>query len=104
MIGVYVDNCMRRYSSKVKRPGYEAVMDLVRGRKVNAVIAYAVDRLTGRMADLESIITDATEAGVVIVTANGDLDLSTDTGRMVARILGSVATGGKWSARAPGRS
>lgn len=93
MIGVYVDNDMSGYSSKVKRPGYEAVMDLVRGRKVNAVIAYAVDRLTRRMADLESIITDATEAGVVIVTANGDLDLSTDTGRMVARILGSVATG-----------
>jgi hypothetical protein len=29
---------------------------------------------------------------MIIVTANGDLDLSTDTGQMVARILGSVAT------------
>jgi hypothetical protein len=67
-------------------------MTMVCERRTDAVIAWAVDRLTRRMADLESIITDATKAGVVIVTANGDLDLSTDTGRMVARILGSVAT------------
>jgi site-specific DNA recombinase len=93
VVAVFTDNDMSGYSSKVKRPGFETVMSMVRERRTDAVIAWAVDRLTRRMADLESIITDATEAGVVIVTANGDLDLSTDTGRMIARILGSVATG-----------
>jgi site-specific DNA recombinase len=93
VIAVYVDNDMSGYSAKVRRPGYETVMTLMRDRKVDAVIAWAVDRLTRKMSDLETIITTATEAGVIIMTASGDLDLSTDTGRMVARILGSVATG-----------
>ena len=69
------------------------MMTMVRECRTDAVISYALDRITRRVADLETIITDATKAGVTIVTVTGDLDLSTDTGRTVARILGSVAQG-----------
>ena len=88
----FADNDISGYSGK-KRPDFDAMMAMVRERRTDAVISYALDRITRRVADLETIITDATKAGVTIVTVTGDLDLSTDTGRTVARILGSVAQG-----------
>jgi hypothetical protein len=43
------------------------------------------------MIDLEELILLAVDRGVGVATANGDIDLTTDTGRMVARILAAVA-------------
>jgi hypothetical protein len=60
---------------------------------VDAIVVWHVDRLTRRLVDLEEIITICETAGVRLATVTGDLDLSTDTGRMMARILASVARG-----------
>src|SRR5258707_11593532 len=60
--------------------------------QVDALICWHTDRLYLSMKDLERLIEVADAARVQIRTVNGgDLDLSTSSGRMLARILGSVA-------------
>jgi DNA invertase Pin-like site-specific DNA recombinase len=73
------------------RPGFDALVGLVDRGAVDVVVAWHVDRLVRRLADLEPLLTRCEAAGVRIATVTGDLDLGTDSGRLVARILGSVA-------------
>jgi len=65
----------------------------MRTRSVDVVVCWAVDRLVRRVADLEEVISLAEASGVRLATVTGDLDLGTDTGRTLARILASVAQG-----------
>ncbi len=92
VVEVISDNDMSASTGK-RRPGYERLLDLMLTGKVDAVVVWAIDRLTRRLVDLEQVITVCETTGVRLATVTGDLDLSTDTGRMVARILASVARG-----------
>jgi DNA invertase Pin-like site-specific DNA recombinase len=89
---VLSDNDMSASTGR-RRPGYERLLDLMLTGQVQAVIVWHVDRLTRRLVDLEQVITICETTGVRLATVTGDLDLSTDTGRMLARILASVARG-----------
>ena len=51
-----------------------------------AIVCYDLDRLTRIPRQLEDWVEAAEFRGLVLVTANGDADLSTDGGRMYARI------------------
>src|SRR4051794_3568969 len=75
------------------RPGYQRLLGAMRARAVDVVVVWHIDRLTRRLVDLEEVISLCESTGVRLATVTGDLDLSTDTGRMVARILASVARG-----------
>ncbi len=75
------------------RPGFQRVMAMVEARQTDVVIVWAVDRLVRKLADLEHVIDACEAAGVKLATVSGDLDLSTDQGRLVGRILASVARG-----------
>jgi site-specific DNA recombinase len=86
------DNDMSASTGK-RRPGYQRLLTLMRSRSVDAVVVWHVDRLTRRLIDLEEVISICEDTGVRLATVTGDLDLSTDTGRMMARILASVARG-----------
>ena len=57
------------------------------------IVAWHVDRLTRKLTDSRHLIELATRTGVRIATVTGDLDLTTDAGRLVGRILASVARG-----------
>jgi len=89
---VITDNDMSASTGK-RRPGYERLLELMRAGSVDVVIVWHVDRLTRRLVDLEEVISISESTGVRLATITGDLDLSTDTGRMLARILASVARG-----------
>lgn len=86
------DNDISASTSK-PRPGYERMLDLVDAGQVDVIVCWHVDRLTRRLADLEDVIGRCERAGVKLATVSGDLDLSTDQGRLVGRILASVARG-----------
>ncbi len=86
------DNDMSAYKGKT-RPGYQRITGLMESRRADVVVVWAVDRLTRRLADLVELIKLCERTGVTVATVAGDLDLSTDAGRLVARILGSVAEG-----------
>jgi site-specific DNA recombinase len=89
---VYRDNDISASSGK-PRPGYRRLQAAMRARSVDVVVCWAVDRLVRRMADLEEVITLSEKTGAWVTTVSGDLDLTTDAGRMNARILAAVAQG-----------
>lgn len=75
------------------RPGFAEVLRMIDSRAVDVVAVWAVDRLVRKLADLEDVIERCENAGVRLATVSGDMDLSTDAGRLVGRILASVARG-----------
>jgi hypothetical protein len=66
---------------------------MVTSGSVDVVVVWHVDRLVRKLADLEDVIERCERSGVRLATVSGDIDLSTDAGRLVGRILASVARG-----------
>ena len=75
------------------RPGFDEVMALVDAGQCDVVLCWAVDRFVRRIADLENVIGRFTAAGCKLAAVSGDLDLSSDAGRTVARMLSVIAQG-----------
>ncbi|MDP9394604.1 MAG: recombinase family protein [Actinomycetota bacterium] len=92
VVETITDNDMSASTGK-PRPGYQRLLKLMRDGSVDAVVVWHVDRLTRRLVDLEEVIAICEATGVRLATVTGDIDLGTDTGRMLARILASVARG-----------
>ncbi|GAA4292935.1 recombinase family protein [Mycobacterium paraffinicum] len=87
----YDDNDLSAFNGK-RRPGFETMLADMAGGKFNSLICWHTDRLYRSMRDLERLIDIAERNRITIKTVQGgDLDLSTSAGRMMARILGSVA-------------
>lgn len=87
----YDDNDISAYSGKT-RPGFEAMLAAMEAGEFGALICWHPDRLYRSMRDLERVIDTADKRGAQLRTVTaGDLNLSTPAGRMMARILGSVA-------------
>jgi site-specific DNA recombinase len=87
---VFTDNDLSASGGK-HRPQYERLLELLRHGRAEVVVVWHLDRLTRRLADLVDVLDLCKRHGVKIATVTGDLDLSTDTGRMLAGILVSVA-------------
>jgi DNA invertase Pin-like site-specific DNA recombinase len=91
IVATYTDNDLSAFNGKT-RPGFEALLKAMKAREFGVLICMHTDRLYRSVKDLERLIDTAQESRVEIRTVNGgDLDLSTSTGKMLARILGSVA-------------
>lgn len=78
-------------STGKKRAGWERVLTMIKEGDVDYVVAWHMDRMTRSMLDLEELIVLCDQFGVGIATVAGDIDLTSDMGRMVARILAAVA-------------
>ena len=88
---VFVDNDISAYSG-APRPQYRTMLDDVRAGKIRGVIAWHPDRLYRRAVDLEEFVTIAEAHALPVQTVTaGTVDLSTASGRMVARMLGAAA-------------
>lgn len=90
---VFVDNDVSAYSGK-PRPAYRRMLEAIRTGQVDAVVAWHTDRLHRSPLELEEYIATCTSDGRDVPTHTaqaGHLDLSTPSGRMVARQLGAVA-------------
>lgn len=92
VVDVLIDNDVSASNGKA-RPGYARLLEMMRAGSVDNVVVWHVDRLTRRLIDLEEVIGLCEATHVRLATVTGDLDLATDTGRMLARILASVARG-----------
>ncbi|MEH0981169.1 recombinase family protein [Micromonospora sp. CPCC 205556] len=88
---VYSDNDLSAYSGK-PRPAYRRMLDDIAAARVDAVLAWHTDRLHRSPTELEEYISACEPRRVPTFTVKaGPLDLSTPSGRMVARQLGVVA-------------
>lgn len=91
VVGFYEDNDITADPRKKERPEFQRLMADMSQGAIKRVLCYDQDRLVRDMRELEDVV-DAVEAGGVDLTSvNGDIDLRTDNGRMVARIKGAVA-------------
>ena len=92
VVGTYTDNDVSASSAR-PRPEFEKMLGHAEAGDLDVVVAWHADRLARKVTDLERILTLAERTGLRVATVNGDLDLSNDSGRLVARILVSVARG-----------
>lgn len=88
---VYRDNDTSAYSGKI-RPEYERMLSDVEAGNVRAIVAWHGDRLHRSPRELERFIDLAERTGLRVETVKaGTVDLSTASGRAVARTLGAWA-------------
>lgn len=91
VVETYVDQSISATDKTKKRPAYEQMERDYEAGLFDAIVCYDLDRLTRQPRQLEDWIDRAESRGLALVTANGDADLSTDGGRMYARIKAAVA-------------
>lgn len=89
----YIDNSISASDSRKVRPGYDALCRDFEAGVWDALIVYDLDRLTRQPRQLEDWIDAADGRGLQLVTTNGEADLTTDGGRLFARIKLAVARG-----------
>ena len=91
VVRVYSDNDLSAYSGK-PRPDYQRMLDDLRAGTYGTVLAWHTDRLHRRPTELEEYIDVCEPRAIQTRTVKaGSLDLSTATGRMIARQLGVQA-------------
>lgn len=87
----YVDNDVSAFSGK-RRPDYERLLEDVAARRINGIIAWHTDRLHRSPKELEAFIDLVESTGCTVDTVQaGPVDLSTPSGRVMARTLGAFA-------------
>ena len=87
----YVDQSKSATDKTKRRPGYDALVNDFQSKQFDAIICWDLDRLTRQPRQLEDWIDAAEERGLRLVTANGEADLTTDGGRLFARVKAAVA-------------
>lgn len=91
VVHVYADNDLSAYSGK-PRPDYQNMLEALRQGAYGTVIAWHTDRLHRSPRELEEYIDVCEPRSVQTRTVKaGALDLTTATGRMIARQLGVQA-------------
>lgn len=91
VVAVYVDNDISAYSGAT-RPQYREMLREVRAGHIRGVIAWHTDRLHRKTTELEEFVRVAEESNLQVQTVTaGTVDLTTPSGRMVARMLGAAA-------------
>lgn len=87
---MYVDDDISAWSGKA-RPEFERMLDDLRSRRIGAVLAWHLDRLTRHPRELEAFIDLCDELRVELGCVTGDVDLGSHIGRLTARMLGGLA-------------
>lgn len=88
---VFVDNDISAYSGKL-RPKYRELLEAMKSGSVHGVITWHTDRLHRSPRELEEYIDVSEQYCVTTQTVKaGEVDLSTPSGRAVARTLGAWA-------------
>jgi site-specific DNA recombinase len=87
----YIDDDVSAYKGK-PRPQYRRMLDDMRAGAVDAVVVWHLDRLHRNPKELEEFF-EVCDAAMVsaLASVSGVTDLSTDDGRLMARIMGAVA-------------
>ena len=86
-------------AATLERPGMRRVLDLVRAKKVDAVIVLKLDRLTRNVRDLADLLDLFSSRKVALMSVSESLNTETAAGRMVVNMLGVI---GQWEREAIG--
>ena len=86
---IYEDNDTS--ATKGFRKHYQRMLQDIRDGNLDAVAVWDLDRLHRQPIELEEFIALADKKSLALATVGGETDLSTDGGRLFARIKGAVA-------------
>ncbi len=91
-----MDEHIRWYRDKftgktLDRPGFNRLLDDVRGGKVSTIVIWRLDRLGRTASGLTALFDELRSRKVNLVSLKDGLDLSTAAGRLMANVLASVA-------------
>ena len=87
----YVDNDVSASSRRKSRPAYKQMITDIANGTITGIVVWDLDRLYRQPRELEDLIDLADDHKLSLATVTGDVDLSTDNGRLYARIKGAVA-------------
>ena len=91
VVATYVDDDISAYRGKV-RPQYRQLLEDIRAGTVDSVLVWQHDRLHRSPQEPEEFFEVCGKLGVTdMVTVSGDIDLSSYTGMLQARILGAMS-------------
>lgn len=89
---VYCDNDLSAYQKGVRRPEWQQMMEDLESGVIRGVIVWKLDRFTRQPKELERAIDIWEEhPDYVFASVEGDINLSTPTGRAFARIIAAFA-------------
>lgn len=91
VVETYVDQSISASDATVKRPAYDRMVQDYEAGLLDAIICYDLDRLTRQPMQMEEWIKRSENKGLLLATANGEADLSTDYGTLMARVKAAVA-------------
>lgn len=86
LAALHIDNNRSAWKRGRKRPGWDALLDDIRERRVDVVVVAHPDRLIRQPRDLEDLLDLARDTGVQLVSAGGDRDLSNPDDVFILRI------------------
>ncbi|MGZ4362928.1 MAG: recombinase family protein [Gaiellaceae bacterium] len=87
----YVDSDVSAYNGR-GRPEYRRLLADLEAGLLDAVVVWHLDRLHRQPKELEEFFEVCDRAGIKrLASVTGDVDLATNDGRFMARILGAVA-------------
>lgn len=87
VVGEYVDDGVSGYKAREEGTAFARMLDDARARRFDVVIVRKLDRLGRSLSALEALTT----AKAQVVTTDGEVDLTTVNGRLMANLLTSVA-------------
>jgi len=76
---------------KMSRPGFDALMEDVRGGLVSKIVVWRLDRLGRTAKGLTELFSELIERKVTLVSMRDGIDLLTPAGRLIANVLASVS-------------
>lgn len=88
---VFTDNDLTAADPTVRRPAYERMLEGVAAGEFDAVLVYNQDRLVRQPIELERLFLTCQAAGMTrLVSVQGDVDLGSEDGQLLARVKGAI--------------
>src|SRR5664280_2227566 len=89
VVGEFVDVGVS--GSKDSRPQLDAMMRLAKGRKVDVIACWKLDRFGRSLRHLVDALAELQAVGCAFVSLRDNLDLTTPAGRMMFHVIGAMA-------------
>jgi DNA invertase Pin-like site-specific DNA recombinase len=77
--------------TKERRPQLDAMMVMAKGRAVDAVMVWKLDRFARSLKHLVNALAEFDALGVAFISLRDNLDLTTPAGRLMFQIVGAMA-------------
>src|SRR4051812_21843232 len=91
VVGEFVERDRSAFTKTTVRPEYEPMLRRVRSGEADAVVAFKIDRVGRRVAELARLVDEFQELGVALVCPGDGINTSTPAGALVATIIGAIA-------------